>query len=65
MILWIVYFVMASVIIFQVFSLLKQSDIIDDLKKNEEYWFKEYLREKQENEENKKIIENIKENLPF
>ena len=65
MLLRLVYVIMAVVIVIQVINLLKFSDRLDNLKKNEEYWFREYLREKQENEENKKVIENIKENLPF
>ena len=65
MILRLIYVIMAVVIVILVINLLKLSDKVDTLKKNEEYWFKEYLREKQENEENKKIIETIKDNLPF
>lgn len=65
MILWIIYFIMAWVIIYQVITILKLSDKVEDMKKNDDYWFKQYLDEKKENDENKKIIENIKENLPF
>ena len=65
MILWIIYFIMAWVIIYQVISLLKLSDKIEEMKKNQDYWFHQYLEEKKDNEENKKIIERVKENLPF
>lgn len=65
MILWIIYFIMAWVILYQVITILKLSDKIESIEKNNDYWFKQYLDEKKENEENKKIIENIKENLPF
>lgn len=56
---------MAWVIIYQVISLLKLSDKIEDMKKNQDYRFHQYLEEKKDNEENKKIIERVKENLPF
>ena len=65
MLLGIIYFIMAWVIFYQVITILKLSDKIDRMNKNSDYWFKQYLEEKKENDENKKIIENIKEILPF
>lgn len=65
MILWIIYFIMAWVIIYQVITILKLSDKIESIEKNNDYWFKQYLEEKKENDENKQIIEKIKESMSF
>lgn len=65
MILWIVYFVLSGVILYQVISLLRLSDKVESLKKNEAYRFKEYCKEKEENDKNKEIIENIKNSMSF
>ena len=56
---------MAWVIIYQVITILKLSDKIESIEKNNDYWFKQYLEEKKENDENKQIIEKIKESMSF
>jgi len=65
MLLWIVYFVLSGVILYQVVSILRLSDKVESLQKNEDYRFHEYLKEKEENNKNKDILENIKNSMPF
>lgn len=65
MILWIVYFVMAGVILYLVIKVLKLSDEVETLDKSKQYWIDRFLKEQSENEKNKDIIENIKNSMPF
>lgn len=65
MILWIVYFVLSGVIIYQVISILRLSDEVESLKKSKQYWLDRFLQEQIDNNKNKEIIENIKNSMSF
>lgn len=65
MILWIVYFVMAGVILYLVIKVLKLSDEVETLENWKEFRYREFMKVSEEKEKLENIIENIKNTMPF
>lgn len=65
MILWIVYFVLSGVILYQTFSILRLSDKVEELESWKDFWYREYLRVADEKEKLSEIIENVKNSMSF
>lgn len=65
MILWIVYFVMAGVILYLVIKVLRLSDEVETLENWKDFRYREFMKVSEEKEKLEQIIDNIKNTMSF